>query len=87
MTAQISHRDALSAELDKTLRESDDRWEEIRIAEREITRMKNAVSEFDITAQRLRMALFALDGEHDKSFGDSNIENNRRKNALKRGES
>ena len=86
MSTEPTPREVIAAAIDAALIESNTRWDDIRIAERDLAAMKDAVSGFDAEAHRLRMALFALDGEHDKNFGDANKVNHSRANALRRGE-
>lgn len=89
MAAVSTARDALLAELDKALIESDTRWDAIREAENDLHRMKTGVVEFDKTAQQLRIALFAIDGKDftSRSLGEANGANNARKIELRRGQS
>jgi hypothetical protein len=76
-------RESMVAELDAALVESRLRWQAIRDAERDVRRMQDEVQVFDVKAHRLRMALFAIDGEKDKTAADANIANSRRQAELR----
>lgn len=86
MTApEMTPRDTLSAALDLALIESQTRWEDIRDVERKVHQMQADVQKFDTEAHRLRLALFAIDGESGKSPGDANKANHTRQIELRRG--
>jgi hypothetical protein len=82
----MSFKEAMLDELDKELLASKAGWDEIRLAENDLLKLKAAVQEHDIAAHRLRMALFSLDGEKDKHFGDANAANHDRIRELLRGD-
>jgi hypothetical protein len=76
-------RAAIEARLDQELLASVAGWRHIKDAERVLKSLQDAVVPHDVEAQRLRMALFALDGESMKNTGDANVANNRRQAELR----
>jgi hypothetical protein len=76
-------REAIEARLDQELLASAAGWRHIKDAERVLKSLQDAVVPHDVEAQRLRMALFALDGESMKNMGDANVANNRRQSELR----
>jgi len=78
-------RQIIAEQLDVLLLAGHAKREEIRAAERVKRDLEEEARPIDIEAQRLRLALFALDGE-TKNGGDANSANHHRIMALLRGD-
>ncbi len=70
--------------LDRVLREYIAADVDMRDAERYYHSKQTYAGTLEAEAQRLRMALFAIDGDYMSTAGDANIANAKRRNELKR---
>lgn len=73
MTA--SNRDLIEAELDARLTDLSARHAAIRSADAELRGVREAAEGVRLTARNLRMAIFALDGDTDKTVADADAAN------------
>lgn len=74
----LTPREQMERDLDQLLVEAHNRRGHVRDAERVLRKRQEEASEVEVAAQRTRLALFALDGEHAKNFGDANVANHKR---------
>ncbi len=71
-------RTKIEVELDAALTEHHRLREIIRDEERRLRKLQEDAQPVEVLAQRLRMALFAIDGQSDKHYGDANSANHKR---------
>lgn len=78
---------ALRDELDQVLRKSIVAGDEVRRIQRELDSVQRIQSELSTKAQRLRVALFALEGKASdgKILGEANAANHERQAELRQG--
>ena len=79
-----THTKAIERELDDHLRHLNMLEEEQRDLDRKRRALSERVSKAEGEAQKLRLALFALQGEHQRNLGDANTANHKRRIELKR---
>jgi hypothetical protein len=80
--SDLSPAKLIADELDSVLKRLTDADLKRRAIDRELRAASNHVSELDEQARRLRLSLFALNGESDKGAGDANKANSLRRAEL-----